>query len=405
MKFLFISRHIPYKKGSGISVKLSDLLSCLTRVCTVTCAFIVDEDQYVKEIDKCDLDITNYYIKSKSETNPVIRYTKHLFEILFVFKEIKKELRTIIRAEKPDAIWLEFGYICHLIPFLRQFNLPIIYCSHNSQFELDFQIWRTNESIPYRLKMAPHVALYYLHERFFFGMADLILCISHGDIEYYDGIITSSKLRYFPIFFDDRYLSTIQAAKPEHPFICIVGSLKSYQNYSAALYALEALWPIIQRENHEISLYVIGELPPVDSAELKKLMLVSSRLTNVIFTGQVDSVIPYVKAASVSIAPTLIGSGIRTKIIESVACRTPVVSTSIGAEGLPFTDGHSIHIGDDPQKFAEKVLQLIGDHGMRNVTVSNAYGIYQEHFSHEAGVRRLSTVIDDLVSQPGRTAA
>ncbi|WP_223910404.1 glycosyltransferase family 4 protein [Geobacter sp. AOG1] len=217
--------------------------------------------------------------------------------------------------------------------------------------------------------------------------------------------MTPSKLQYLPIFFDDGYLSTIKPIESEHPFICIVGSLKSYQNYSAVIYTLEKLWPSIQRENSNIFLYVIGDLPPANSAEHKELMLKSSHFSNVIFTGQVDSVIPYVKAASVNIAPIMIGSGIRTKIIESVACLTPVVSTSIGAEGLPFIDGHSIHISDNSEEFAEKVIRLIGNCTIRSMTITNAYNIYQEQFSHEAGIKRLTTVLDAVLSLPERSVA
>jgi polysaccharide biosynthesis protein PslH len=398
MKVLFISKQMP-SRSSGISVKISALLRCLSSVSTVICAFIVDEKKHREEYCDCGLNITSHYLKTTYHSNPVLRYSDHLREILYPSKKVKDELSRIIDSERPDIIWLEFGYICELIPHLKKFNLPIIYGSHNSQFKLDYRLCMTNQNYGYKLKMAPMVALYYVHERVYFRMADLILCISPADTEYYSKMIDPSKIRYLPMFLDDQYLSSMQASKSDHRFVSLVGSLRSYQNYSAALHALEEVWPVIQRKNRELFLYIIGELPPADSMEMKKLTLAASRVSNVVLTGHVDSVIPYVKAASVNIAPTLIGSGIRTKILESIACRTPVVSTSIGAEGLPFTDGHSIQISNNPEEFAEKVLELIIDSNMRAKIIDNAYQIYQEQFSHEAGIRSLQSVLQTALSR------
>jgi polysaccharide biosynthesis protein PslH len=396
MKVLFISRHIPYKKNSGIAVNLSNKLACLSEVCEVTCAYIVDKMQFDNDYQDSYLNIENRYIISKYESNKFIRYTKHLIDIIYATKQVRMELSDIILQVRPDIIWLEFGYICHLILFLKKFNIPFVYCSHNSQFKLDYSIWKTNRNVSYKLKKAPAILLYLIHERLFFKLADIVLCISHHDIEYYKRFIPRPKLEYFPILFDNNNVSTIEASKDNSPYICMVGSLKSYQNYSAAIFALDKIWPLIQTRNSKLFLFIIGELPPADSDEYRELMHISSCFKNVAITGKVDSVIPYVKGAIVNIAPLLIGSGIRTKIIESVACKTPVVSTSIGAEGLPFIDDDSILIADNAEAFADKVLELITNCTKRDDIIRNAYSIYQQEFSYAAGINRIIKLLESV---------
>ena len=94
--------------------------------------------------------------------------------------------------------------------------------------------------------------------------------------------------------------------------------------------------------------------------------------------------------------PLSIGSGVRTKIIESAACGTPVVSTSIGAEGLPFVTGESIAIADTAEGLAEQVQQLLNDGGLRGIMAEKAYMKYKEELSCDAGMRKIKNIFHEL---------
>src|SRR5262249_50295132 len=76
-------------------------------------------------------------------------------------------------------------------------------------------------------------------------------------------------------------------------------------------------------------------------------------------TGPVDDAIPYLASAKVAVVPLLSGSGTRLKIIEAWAASTAVVSTSLGAEGLPARDGHNIALADSPENFTSAVSRLL----------------------------------------------
>ena len=87
----------------------------------------------------------------------------------------------------------------------------------------------------------------------------------------------------------------------------------------------------------------------------------AQRDSRVIITGRVDDVRPYIRRSRVSIVPLRIGGGTRLKILEAMALSKTIVSTSIGAEGIEYTDGKNILIGDSPQDFADKVLLVLND--------------------------------------------
>jgi glycosyltransferase involved in cell wall biosynthesis len=113
--------------------------------------------------------------------------------------------------------------------------------------------------------------------------------------------------------------------------------------------------PQIKQTVPGVTLTVVGRDPYPALIELSK------RDPSVIVTGRVDDVRPYMEEAAVYIVPLRIGGGTRLKIYEAMAMEKPIVSTSIGAEGLPVTDGKEIVLADTPELFADAVVKLLKD--------------------------------------------
>ncbi|MCD4722093.1 MAG: glycosyltransferase family 4 protein [Desulfobacula sp.] len=394
IKVLFITKYIPYRADSGITVRINNLLKCMNGICRLSCVFICEDKTAADTaLEKCGLERTNHIVIEKTHTSPMFRYLKHWMGILRPFKEVKSGLREVIENEKPDLIWLEFGYIGHLIPFLKQFNLPVYYGSHNYQFHLDLLIWQNMSGIVRKTIQLPMLFFKMLHERYFFPKADKIFCISSGDIEKYKTFIPRDRLELLPYYFDEEKIKDEISFEPGCHYICMIGGLNSYQNYSAAVFMLEELWPKISLELPSLHLYIVGRLPSENTPEYTMLKILVQDCKNVILTGRVESVIPYVLGASANIVPILIGSGVRTKIIESAACRTPVVSTPIGAEGLPFVDGESICIADSSEKLVEKIIDIVSSPEIGNRIGNSAFKKFRVCLSLEAGRETLAGIL------------
>jgi glycosyltransferase involved in cell wall biosynthesis len=102
-----------------------------------------------------------------------------------------------------------------------------------------------------------------------------------------------------------------------------------------------------------VTLTVVGRDPYPGLVELSK------RDPAVTVTGRVEDVRPYMEEAAVYIVPLRIGGGTRLKIFEAMAMEKPIVSTTVGAEGLPVVDGKEILLADTPESFAEAVVKLL----------------------------------------------
>ncbi len=136
--------------------------------------------------------------------------------------------------------------------------------------------------------------------------------------------------------------------------LLFVGSMNYYPNVDAILYFFDKMYPAIRQVIPEIQVQVVGHSPAPEVLQL-------TSHPGVRVTGTVPDVRPYYCEAAVFLVPLRLGRGTRLKIIEAMAMGVPVVSTSIGAEGLDVHDGEDILIANEPEQFVEAVLRLLSD--------------------------------------------
>src|SRR5207245_6576836 len=101
-------------------------------------------------------------------------------------------------------------------------------------------------------------------------------------------------------------------------------------------------------------------------------------------TGRVDDVRPHVRKAGVYVVPLRIGGGTRLKIFEAMALGKAVVSTGVGAEGLPVTPGRHLVLADEPRTFARAVVRLLRDAGRRRELAAAARALLVTHYAWSA---------------------
>src|SRR5262249_10951627 len=140
------------------------------------------------------------------------------------------------------------------------------------------------------------------------------------------------------------------------PFeLVFTGSMDWMPNEDAILHFVDRILPLIADQFPKVRLTIAGRAPG------PKLQSLSRSNERVRITGRVEDIRPYIAQAAVCIVPLRIGGGTRLKIYEAMAMGKSVVSTSIGAEGLPLEAGKDLLIADDPEQFANAVIGLLRD--------------------------------------------
>jgi glycosyltransferase involved in cell wall biosynthesis len=177
--------------------------------------------------------------------------------------------------------------------------------------------------------------------------------------------IVPRKIHVVPNGVDCKAADAVAAAL--EPYTCIYnGALTFAPNYDAMQYFVREILPRVRAHEPNARVRITGRADQVAQNELSKDNVV-------LFTGYVADVKPLVKASAVCVVPLRMGGGTRLKILEAMALRTPVVSTSKGAEGLDVMHGEHLLIADTPSDFADAILELFRHRARRAQLTRAAY--------------------------------
>lgn len=173
--------------------------------------------------------------------------------------------------------------------------------------------------------------------------------------------------------------SDFNAAKDR---VVYLGSGLHMPNMQGLEWFLYEIWPCVIKKNNNVKLDVVGNWP-------EKIRQKFSKVPNVIFRGIIDDLSTILPGA-IMVIPLKIGSGMRMKALEGIKNQCPIVSTSVGVEGLPFTDGKDCLITDTPEDFADAVVSFLADADKQEAYWKVSLQWYKELYSPEAlGQRRL----------------
>lgn len=188
------------------------------------------------------------------------------------------------------------------------------------------------------------------------------------------------------------------AAEPEEENVVFVGAFSHKPNVDSMLWYFNEILPLVLKRHPQAHLWIVGSGPPPEITALHAH-------PNVTVTGRVPEVTPYFEQARVVIAPLRIGSGIKGKIIEGMAFGRPVVTTSIGAEGMDLTPGENIILADGAADFADAVCKALEDPAASRAIGRKAREfVVQRHSQKQADARILEIYERDVWAESHDTA-
>jgi glycosyltransferase involved in cell wall biosynthesis len=215
-------------------------------------------------------------------------------------------------------------------------------------------------------------------ERAWVMLCDVTTAVSEVDAEYYRSIGPEpQRVRIFSNVIDIASYREVPPAPSglKRPCIFLAGTFGHYNSPmdTAARWVLEEILPRVQAKIPDVHLYVVGK------GSDRTLGHVSG--PSVTVTGKLPSVLPYLCHADVSLVPLKFESGTRFKILEAAACNVPIVSTVLGAEGLPVVHGEHVLIADEAEQFASAVVEMTRNKGMAQQLAKNCHKLVRQCFS------------------------
>jgi polysaccharide biosynthesis protein PslH len=209
---------------------------------------------------------------------------------------------------------------------------------------------------------------------------DLVLAVSEADggtfQRLYPGALRSP-VHVVQTGVDTQFFTPAADRTARRAHLVFTGSMDWLPNEDGMLYFVREILPLVRRAEPDATLSIIGRAP---TPAVRRL----AEDAGIDVTGRVDDVRPHVAAGSVYVVPLRIGGGTRLKIFEAMSMAKAVVSTTVGAEGLPVTDGDDILIADEPEAFAAAIVRLIQDAPARQRIESAARRLVVERYDWSA---------------------
>lgn len=231
-----------------------------------------------------------------------------------------------------------------------------------------------------------------------------VVAVSAVDKEILEERFDARNVFSIPTGVDTHYFAPVNEPIREHSLV-FTGSMDWLPNEDAVLFFAEEILGQVKEHVPAVTVTVVGRNPS------RRLLRGVSRYPEINVVGSVPDIRPYVGRHALYVIPLRIGSGTRIKLYEAMAMGKAVVSTSIGAEGLPVTSGEHLVLADGPADFAAAVVRLLTDRAARMRIEVAARDFVERNFSWESAASvfadacRKVAAASPFVGERGATAS
>lgn len=281
-------------------------------------------------------------------------------------------------AERPDVVVVDFPHAGVLVP--ARIDTASVMFTHNVEAEI-FERHAARTKGVWRLIWADQSRKMNRFERDTLRRFDSVIAVSKRDAD------VLAKRYDLPVVEDidtgvdlDFFAAAPPDAAPDPGadggMLVFTATMSWAANVEGIHFLLDEVWPSLVAARPKIAATIIGRNPPASLADKIK-----ARGLNVTLTGFVDDIRPYVARSHVYVIPLFVGSGTRIKAFEAMAMGRPVVSTSLGIEGLDVTDGETFLRADNAAEFSRSILALLDDAALRQRIAGAARRLTEERFS------------------------
>lgn len=318
-------------------------------------------------------------------------YQRHLFAV----PAFQTALDRLLGSQRFDLVFVNLPYLAHYRlrrspPGTR--TPSVVIDSHDVNYDLARQVARSSAPLGQRLHASLNWRKLAREELAAYNTADGVCVCSAADQRRLAADAPLATTVVIPNAADVEYLQP----RPTDPgsdgrTVLFFGLLATVPNVDGVVYFLREIWPLIAAARPDARFVIIGADPaPAIRAHAGP---------GVTIVGPVDDLRPHLAAADAVVVPLRLGSGTRLKILEAWAMGRPVVSTTLGAEGLEAVAGQHLLIADDPSAFAGAVLRILGEPGLAKDLGHAGRALVSERYSWRGAAGTLEAFFSRVLAR------
>ncbi len=273
--------------------------------------------------------------------------------------------------EGADLIVFDFPHSAVLAP--GSFASPSLMFTHNVEAEIFHRHWQVARFPLHKLIWRNQYRKMYRFEKTVLSRFDAVVAVSDRDRDFFREEYEIRNCGVIPTGVDTEFFSYQQPSNSPQVVFC--GSMDWMANIDGVEHFFDNIWSLIKVKVPDARMKVVGRMPP--ESLVRKI---SSSAPEWEFTGFVDDVRDHIGGSAAFVIPLRVGGGTRIKAFEAMAMGAPVVSTSIGVEGLPVQHGEHLLVADDDAVFADNVVALLTDDQKKMAISRSARRLVEEKY-------------------------
>jgi len=326
-----------------------------------------------------------YYAPSITQVlskNRLIKAFQSRIKEIFFLKNDAKFIANLVRKKNYDCVWVSYASQSYfLINEIKKIDKNIKIIADTDSVFYKF-IEREMKYVNYLKKILIFIysLIYKYIEKKMIEISDITTAVSEFDKKTFEKFNLNKNIYIFRNSIEKKKIKKKTDNKKKIFDIIISGSFgakTSPMNLSVDWF-LKNIYPKIRKKNSNIKIYIVG----MNSDKFLQKYNFDDK--QIIATGWVKSIEDYFKIADLAVVPLLYESGTRFKILESALYKIPVISTSLGAEGLPLKNNKSIFLENDSTKFANKIISISKNKKLLSKVATNSNKIVLKYFSENA---------------------
>jgi len=407
MRILFLTQIVPYPPNSGPKVKTWNVLRFLYQQgyhITLVSFVRPDETQYIPELKKiCEavhavpirrsrLADVGFMIRSYLTRRPFLIERDDLESMQAIIDRLVNESEfQIIHADQLTMVQFALRGAA-----LAQGTKPkVIFDAHNAVWSI---VERMQENARWFLKPILRIEAERVkrYEGQLMKSVDHILAVTDVDRAGLEEALKFSKVTgsdhvaqvtVVPIAVDTAKLQPIRR-KPGSRNIVTLGTLHYPPNADGIRWFFNEVFPLVRERVSNVTLTIIGNHPPQDFLDL------AARDPMIKVTGYVPELAPYLEESALMVVPVRAGGGMRVRILEAFAYAMPVVTTTIGLEGIQAEPEHEVLLADTPKDFADRVSSLLENMGMQETLSINGRHLAETKYDWQVVLSAMKPVYE-----------
>jgi polysaccharide biosynthesis protein PslH len=361
-------------------------------------ALRADDDPPVDDAVRAECQLVEEYVRSVSRTFGE-RWSRR-FRLLAALArgrpmwvadtfvpEYARRAREVAQSWQPDIVQIEFHVMGQYASAVSVACAPLVLTQYEPGAQAADDWWRWVRG-PEKLIRYVDALSWKRFERRMLREVDAVVAFTERDRSSVAKLGQNGITALIPVRTDvpRQPLSAVGSGPPS---IVFIGNFMHPPNVDAALRLITQIFPVVARRHPGLLLYVVGDGPPADIRRC--------RSEQVVVTGRVPDVTPYLDRAAVVAVPIRFGGGIRIKVLEALAAGKAVVASSRALEGLNVVDGEHVVIAETDREFADALGKMLSDEDLRTAIAARARAWARANAGWEKSIEAYEALYESLL--------